>query len=99
MSLCNSYCCPLSKIYSCNDNNLCKPEKKIFFLRFGVLCHLSGHIYKKVHGLCGYNYGESPLNLPQYIDQSQDSICCDTTYNHKTHDLRYVFCIGTKHKS
>ena len=28
MSLCNSYSCRLSKIYSCNDNYFCKPEKK-----------------------------------------------------------------------
>ena len=54
---------------------------------------------KKVHGLCGYDCGESPLNLPQYIDQSQDSINCHTTCNHKTHGLRSVFCTVTKYKS
>ena len=62
MSLYNSYCCLLSNIYSYNDDYLCKPGQEILF-RLGVLSHLACHILK-VHGLCGYDYGESPGYIP-----------------------------------
>ena len=77
MSLCNSYCCPLSNIYSCNDDYLCKPGKQYCLdMEYSVTSVVTS---KKVNGLCGYDYGESPgLNVPQYIDQSRGSTNCHT---------------------
>ena len=58
MSLCNSYCCPLSNTYSCNDDYLCKPGKQYCLdMEYSVASVVTS---KKVNGLCGYDYGESP---------------------------------------
>ena len=60
MPLYNSNCCPLSNIYSCNDNYLCKPETNIV-----QICNLEYSVTSLVtslnegHSLCGYDYGES----------------------------------------
>ena len=64
MSLCNSYCCPSSNIYSCSDDYLCKPGKQYCLdMEYSVTSVVTS---KKVSGLCGYDYGESPdLNVPQ----------------------------------
>ena len=56
MSLCNS---PLSNKYSCNDDYLCKPGKQYCLdMEYSVTSVVTS---KKVNGLCGYDYGESPV--------------------------------------
>ena len=55
---------------------------------------------KKVNGLCGYDYGESPVEVSHNILTNHVAAPTVThVCNHKTHDLRFVFCSGTKHKS
>ena len=62
MSLYNRYCCPLTNIYSCNDNYLQKPEKKYSLdLEYSGICLVTS---LKVYGSCAYDYGESPVYIP-----------------------------------
>ena len=70
------------------------PEKKCLDLEYSVTSPVTS---LKRHGLCGYEYKESPfkISLNKWTNgmrvQTVKQVC-----NHKTHGLRNVFCTGTK---
>ena len=50
---------PYQNIYSCNDDYLCEPGKQYCLgMEYSVTSVVTS---KKVNGLCGYDYGESPV--------------------------------------
>ena len=93
MSLCNSYCCPLSNIYSCNDDFCANQENNLF--RYGVLSHLCSH--KKSEWFMWLWLWGIPVKMSHNILANHVAAPTVThVCNHKTHDLRFVFCSGTR---